>query len=788
MDGFDAFTPLTDVERAQVQSIISGTPASADDTDTLELQPCPERHPDKQTFRHGTHGDPARVWFYRNPDGELVAVVARYLVTNTDGTPGKTFAPWIYGRRAWTNRHGIPQDRTGWHCKGLPLPRPLYRLDQLALQPDLPVLVCEGEKSTEAADALLDGFVCVASMNGSDAADKSDWSPMKGRHVTIWPDHDEPGAKYAASVAQLAKEAGAASVKIVEVPVDWPDGWDLADDTPEGVTFAMLQDMVEQAPTQEVQPEVSSTSEWPPPMPHIEVVAGELHNVASAAETAMIEAHVAVYQRGHSLVRPAVQTVPAAKGRQTVSAVLVEMNLSSTVDVFCQVAVWERFDARTNALVRTNPPRHVAEILLARAGHWRFPHIAGIVTSPTMRPDGSVLSETGYDASTRLYHARDSSLVLSSDVQFPTKEEAIKALQLLTELLAEFPFVDDTSKSVALSGLICPVVRGALNVVPLHAFRATTAGSGKSFLVDVASAIATGNICPVAAAGRDDAETEKRLAGMLLSGFPIASIDNVNGELGGDLLCQAIERPFVRLRRLGGSDITELENRVTLFATGNGLRVRGDMVRRTLVCDLDANMERPELREFQGNPVQTVLANRGAYVSACLIILRAYILAGQPKRLSPIASFEGWSDTVRSALVWLGCADPAVSMEVAREDDPELEAMRQMILGWREAFGTTAVTCRMIIDTAMMRDISGNEYGAAREGDFKFPTLRDALVSVADGARSGPDPIKLGSWLRGRQGRVVDGWRFLRVGITNGSARWKLAESNPTGKCKGTDA
>jgi putative DNA primase/helicase len=83
-------------------------------------------------------------------------------------------------------------------------------------------------------------------------------------------------------------------------------------------------------------------------------------------------------------------------------------------------------------------------------------------------------------------------------------------------------------------------------------------------------------------------ETEKRLVGLLLAGFPIASLDNVNGELGGDLLCQAIERPLIRIRPLGRSDIVEIESRATLFATGNALRGRGDMTRRTLVCDLDA--------------------------------------------------------------------------------------------------------------------------------------------------------------------------------------------------------
>ncbi len=51
--------------------------------------------------------------------------------------------------------------------------------------------------------------------------------------------------------------------------------------------------------------------------------------------------------------------------------------------------------------------------------------------------------------------------------------------------------------------------------------------------------------------------------------------------------------------------------------------------------------------------------------------LRAYFAAGRPNGAPRLASFEGWSDTVRSALIWLGKADPVASMELARAEDPE---------------------------------------------------------------------------------------------------------------------
>ena len=263
-------------------------------------------------------------------------------------------------------------------------------------------------------------------------------------------------------------------------------------------------------------------------------------------------------------------------------------------------------------------------------------------------------------------------------------------------------------------------------MAPLHAFRAYTAGTGKSYMADVASAISTGRPCPVTSAAGDEAETEKRIAGMLLAGFPIACLDNVNGELGGDLLCQAIERPLIRLRPLGRSDIVEIESRSTMFATGNALRVRGDMVRRTLVCSLDAGVERPELRDFKADPIAKIQANRGLYVSACLIIVRAYAAAGSPDKLKPIASFEDWSDAVRSALVWLGCADPATSMQAARDDDPELTELREMLALWSDAFGSDPMTAKEVADAIHQKEPTQ----IGEPTDYRHPDLRDALLRL----------------------------------------------------------
>src|SRR4029453_9741582 len=141
-----------------------------------------------------------------------------------------------------------------------------------------------------------------------------------------------------------------------------------------------------------------------------------------------------------------------------------------------------------------------------------------------------------------------------------------------------------------------------------HAARAPVSGSGKSYLFDSAAAIAIGQIMPVKAAGRTEEETEKRVGAALLTGQPLICIDNVSIALKGDALCQAIERPLVEVRVLGLSKNVRVEARGTsLYCTGNNLVIVGDLCRRVITIVLDPEMERPELREFNGAPVVKIL-------------------------------------------------------------------------------------------------------------------------------------------------------------------------------------
>ncbi len=171
-----------------------------------------------QSCSHPKHGRPSATWAYRDKAGALLGYACRF------DPPGekKEIIPYTHGLNPATGE-------TGWKWKSFPAPRPLYGLDRLTKQPDAPVLVVEGEKTTDAAQELLPAVVAVTWPGGCRAVAMADFSVLQGRRVAIWPDNDEAGRKAAEAVTRAALTAGAAEVSIIDPPSDKAEGWDLAD-------------------------------------------------------------------------------------------------------------------------------------------------------------------------------------------------------------------------------------------------------------------------------------------------------------------------------------------------------------------------------------------------------------------------------------------------------------------------------------------------------------------------------------------------------------------------------
>jgi hypothetical protein len=104
--------------------------------------------------------------------------------------------------------------------------KPIYRLDIVAAKPDEEVHVCEGELCV---DNLIKLRVLATTSGGAQSAPNADWTPLRRRRVTIWPDNDEAGRHYAEDVAK-ALLALDCEVRVVDVgALALPRGGDVVD-------------------------------------------------------------------------------------------------------------------------------------------------------------------------------------------------------------------------------------------------------------------------------------------------------------------------------------------------------------------------------------------------------------------------------------------------------------------------------------------------------------------------------------------------------------------------------
>ena len=516
--------------------------------------------------------------------------------------------------------------------------------------------------------------------------------------------------------------------------------------------------------------------------PTIRIEAGAIEVIVDAAEQALISADRGLYLHGNRIVFVDNVRLITAEGKRVLSQQIREREEHALLEDLASSATFEKFDARKGRYARCDPPMQIVTTLQQRRGRLRFPVLRGVINAPTLRADGTILKKAGYDQeSGLLFDPRG--VEFPSLIDRPTQADAESALAVLRWPIKDFPFVNNTDQAVALSAILTACVRRSLPTAPLHGFSSPVAGTGKSILVDIACVIVNGRAAGVLAQGRRNGESEKRLGSLLLSGEGVIAIDNCEDPVGGELLCQLLTQEQVTIRILGKSEAPEVPSNAFVTATGNNLTFEGDLTRRALLCRLDPNEERPELREFEFDPVALAKSKRPQLVVAALTILRAYQVAGRPSvGLTPLGSFETWSSWVRGALVWLGVGDPVDSMESVRARDPQTEALRAVLTPWRALVGDDLMTTAELIDRAKAsRGFSGVRLvKSSQDKDRVDGALFDAFLVVA-GQGSEVNSKRLGKWLGQNRDRMLDGLRIVHAGERQGSALWRVEDVHRAG-------
>lgn len=639
--------------------------------------------PEKPRSKKNGGGDVIQTYDYHSESGNLLFQVCR--------TADKKF----FQRR--------PDGNGGW-INGLGGMKPvLYRLPQVleAVKSGETVFIPEGEKDCNNLAALGLTATCNPMGAGKWRGYYSD--QLKGATCIVLADNDSPGRNHAQQVAK-SLSGKAVSVQIVEIP-DLPEKGDVSDWLQQqtgspGEKKEKLLQLVTNAMAAEWQPQ-SETGD------SMVIVNNRSLADISAEALAALDAKnnpPLLFCRSGELVN--VVTIREKDKLNRTIERPVSRNLSE--------AALRGHMARTADYVRTSPndtfspcspPLDVVRDILALID-WPFPLLRDVVQVPIMRQDGSIMDKPGYDPKTALYYAPVRGFKLSDVPSNPNKYDTDSAVAALYEVAEDFPFDSGASGANAFAGMLTPVLRDLIpGSVPLLVIDKPKQGTGASLLSDVMSLIATGEPAYMMTQpeGREkENEWRKRITSLVLDGRPLAVIDNVEGVLRSSTLCSLLTATTWSDRILGRSEMVERPHRICWMATGNNIRLAGDLPRRCYKVRLDAKHSRPWQRDVQGfrHPqlLQWVKDNRSRLLAAIFTLARAWIQSGkpEPKDTPILGSFELWTNVIGGILEHAGIPGFLGNLDRMYEKAAEEDGIEGFLMACFETWGDRPQTTREI--------------------------------------------------------------------------------------------
>lgn len=403
-----------------------------------------------------------------------------------------------------------------------------------------------------------------------------------------------------------------------------------------------------------------------------------------------------------------------------------------------------------------------------------------VVDMPTLRPDGTVIDQEGYDEDTHILYKPRVEKAWAFGNSF---EDAQDAVRQLMEPIAEIPFVDALSRSAWLAFVLTLTARSAVRgVVPGYASDASAGNTGKSLAVSVASVIATGHAAatlpfPIPSA------VEQLLFSAGASGQRLLFFDNIDRRSAeSDAVEGAMTSGSLAQRKFHAQYTIEAPFRCVVAISGNNMEFSPTLGRRFLY----SRQVRPANRGDTWRPaiprlIEWTKERQANLYCAALTILIAHAKAGRPGGDILLGSFEEWSTTIAAALAWLGLPNPigsraAVCAPVADTEHYEELAMclslYQAKMGYEHEW--TSAELFEFIDAPTIGGI-----GAAAE--LRQKLLR-ALTSASPRGRRIESAKAVGETLRLLYDKEIPNLGTLRCRTGHAKTRiWRFVVGTPEG-------
>lgn len=430
---------------------------------------------------------------------------------------------------------------------------------------------------------------------------------------------------------------------------------------------------------------------------------------------------------------------------------------------------FERFKVSERKMMDCDPPDALVKQVLAYGERRDLKKLQAVITAPTIRLDGTVLSAAGFDPDTGLFLDPAGQILAIPDK--PTLEQAKDAVIALLKPFLKFPFVDGLAEAALLSALLTAVVRPVLSTAPAFAFDAPVQGSGKTLLALSVGALAEGYAPAVwpHTKGRDDEETRKRLLTALSGGQRVLIWDNIVGQFDSASLAAAITSETFTDRILQKTESITVPNRALVLLTGNNLCLSGDMPRRVLICRIDPKSEEPFARSFDIDPKAHVLSNRMRMVAAACTLIRARFVHPFTLAEGKTASFEAWDSMVRQSVIfcrdalgWKKLGDPMDLFRAAQDADPDRDDLGDLLDALQQRFGSEWFDSKEVAQAA---EVSGD--------------IKECITAIC-----GDKPLSskaVGKVLAYRKDRIARGLAILVSSSGKKAARYRIERKTTEG-------
>jgi len=403
----------------------------------------------------------------------------------------------------------------------------------------------------------------------------------------------------------------------------------------------------------------------------------------------------------------------------------------------------------------------------------KFSPLERVAHAPFVRPDGTIVTEPGYDEATKTILLADPVLEGLTVPENPSPEEITAARELiLSEWFGDMPFETDADRANLLALIVTPAIRGMVPKVPLAVVDGLQAGVGKNLIADSIISVYTGSAAEPMNWVSEPEELRKQITSAFRTGKEFFVFDEAH-TIEGAPLAQALTAETWQDRILGVSTMANFPNRVTWISLGNQVQVRGDLTRRVYRISIRPDYANPQDRPSSSfrhpgisglDLVSWSRANRRQLMVAILTLVRAWFAQGapRPRRSISFGSFEVWERIVSGIVEAAGLDGFLKNLKIWRSESDFDTQYWHGHLGWlREQF-------------------SNNTF---RASDVKGKALADPAAYMAPPKLDDPSEKgytkALGEAYSRLKGRRYDGMWIERVGSAFGHvSQWRVFEED----------